>query len=285
MIHYKLNDGNKIPAIGLGVYMQTSEEAENSVTIALNNGYRLVDTANLYENESAVGRAINNSKVERKKIFVTSKIWPDKYQYEDAIEAVEDTIERMNLAYIDLMLLHQPYKEYLEAWKALEYLSKEGKIRSIGLSNFEGKELDDILNNSEIKPAVIQSECHIYYQQKELKEKIKKYGTVLESWFPLGHGDKKMLTEPLLLELSQKYKKSTAQILLRWQIQSGNVVIPGGRSESHIKDNINIFDFKIDNEDMKRLATLDCGKSYNDFPDPLLKASYLSRHPNPENDL
>ena len=285
MIHYKLNDGNKIPAIGLGVYMQDSEQTEKSVGIALENGYRLVDTANLYENECAVGRAINNSKVERKKIFVTSKLWPDKYKYEDAIEAVEDTLERMNLAYIDLFLLHQPFKEYMEAWRALEYLTGEGKIKSIGLSNFYGEELDDVLENSVIKPAVIQSECQIYYQQKELKEKIKKYGIVLESWFPLGHGDKKMLTEPLLLELSQKYKKSTTQILLRWQIQMGNVVIPGGKSEDHIKANIDIFNFKIEKEDMDRLATLDCGKSYNDFPEPILKAAFLAKHPNPENDI
>ena len=285
MIYYKLNDGNKIPAIGLGVYLQSSEQTEKSVGIALDNGYRLVDTANLYENECAVGRAINNSKVERKKVFVTSKLWPDRYKYEDAIEAVEDTLERMGLAYIDMFLLHQPYKEYMEAWRALEYLVGEGKVKSIGLSNFYGEELDDVLENSVIKPAVLQCECQIYYQQKELKEKIKKYGIVLESWFPLGHGDRTMLTEPLLLELSQKYKKSTTQILLRWQIQSGNVVIPGGKSEEHIKSNIDIFDFKKEKEDMDRLAALDCGKSYNDFPEPILKAAFLAKHPNPENDV
>ncbi len=285
MIHYKLNDGNKIPAIGLGVYTQSSEQAEESVRMALKNGCRLIDTANLYENECAVGRAIANSSVPRKKIFVTSKLWPDRYQYDDAIEAVEDTIERMNLAYIDMFLLHQPYKEYMEAWKALEYLVGEGKVKSIGLSNFYGEELDNILENAVVKPAIIQNECHIYYQQKELKEKIKKYGILLESWFPLGHGDKKMLTEPLLLELSQKYKKSTTQILLRWQIQSGNIVIPGGRNEEHIKQNLDVFDFKIEKEDMERLALLDCGKSYNDFPEPILKAAFLVRHPNPENDV
>ena len=251
MEKFKLNNGVEMPSIGIGTYLLSPDEAEASVTEALKVGYRLIDTANAYQNERAVGRAIKSSKIPREEIFVETKLWPSVYTDEDAIDK---TLKRLDLDYIDLLLLHQPAGDYITGYKMMEKALKEGKVKSIGISNFYGERLDNLLNNIEIKPSVMQVETHPYYPQEEMKEKLKEYGTKLQAWFPLGgRGNDSVLIK----ELAKKYEKSPAQIILRWHNQKGVIVIPGSKNPDHIKDNLNIFDFEISEEDMKKIDELD----------------------------
>ncbi|MBR2708073.1 MAG: aldo/keto reductase [Bacilli bacterium] len=255
MEKFKLNNGVEMPSIGIGTYLLSPDEAEASVTEALKVGYRLIDTANAYQNERAVGRAIKSSKIPREEIFVETKLWPSVYTDEDAIDK---TLKRLDLDYIDLLLLHQPAGDYITGYKMMEKALKEGKVKSIGISNFYGERLDNLLNNIEIKPSVMQVETHPYYPQEEMKEKLKEYGTKLQAWFPLGgRGNDSVLTEEIIKELAKKYEKSPAQIILRWHNQKGVIVIPGSKNPDHIKDNLNIFDFEISEEDMKKIDELD----------------------------
>ena len=254
MEKFKLNNGVEMPSIGIGTYLLSPDEAEASVTEALKVGYRLIDTANAYQNERAVGRAIKASKIPREEIFVETKLWPSVYTDP---EAIDKTLKRLDLDYIDLLLLHQPAGDYITGYKMMEKALKEGKVKSIGISNFYGERLDNLLNNIEIKPAVMQVETHPYYPQEEMKEKIKEYGTKLQAWFPLGgRGNDSVLTEKIIKELAKKYEKSPAQIILRWHNQKGVIVIPGSKNPDHIKDNLNIFDFELSEEDMKKIDEL-----------------------------
>ena len=253
-----LNNGVKMPMAGIGTFLLTPDEAEASVLSALACGYRLIDTANAYVNEKAVGRAMKKSGIPREDIFLETKLWPAFYEQADA---VDKTLQRLGTDYIDLLLIHQPAGNYIAGYQLMEKACKEGKVKAIGLSNFTPEQIWEILDICEVKPAVLQTEVHPYSQEKELKAFLSDEGIVIPAWYPLGHGDKALIQEPLFAQLGKKYGKSSAQIILRWHIQSGNVVIPGSKNPEHIKSNLDLFDFALTDEDMAAIAALDLGRS------------------------
>ena len=259
MEYATLNNGLKMPMAGIGTFLLSPDEAEASVLAALGDGYRLVDTANAYVNEKAVGRAMKKSGLKREEIFLETKLWPSFYEDEDA---VDKTLERLGTDYIDLLLIHQPAGNYVAGYRQMEKAYKEGKVRAIGLSNFNQGQIEEILGLCEVKPAVLQTEVHPYFQERELKEFLSKEGMVIQAWYPLGHGDKALLEEPLFAELAQKYGKTNAQVILRWHIQAGNIVIPGSKNPAHIKDNFDLFDFSLTEEEMAKIAALDKNTRY-----------------------
>ncbi|MCO8193039.1 aldo/keto reductase [Anaerofustis sp. NSJ-163] len=259
MEYFKLNDQNKIPSLGLGTFLLSPQDAESAVISALNNGYNLIDTANAYHNERAVGRGIKKSGMKREEVFLESKLWPTVYTKETAID---EMLNRLDTDYVDLLLLHQPAGDYINGYKMMEKAVKEGKVKSIGISNFEGKPLEEILSICEIKPAVIQVEAHPYFPQNELKKILKDNDILIQAWYPLGHGDKKLINEKVFKDLADKYQKNPAQIILRWHVQSGNIVIPGSKNPAHIKDNINIFDFSLTDEEIDLIDNLNKNKRY-----------------------
>ena len=259
MEYVTLNNGIKMPMAGIGTFLLTPDEAEASVLNALACGYRLIDTANAYVNEQAVGRAMKKSGVSREEIFLETKLWPAFYEQSDA---VEKTLERLDTDYIDLLLIHQPAGNYIAGYKLMEKAYKEGKVKAIGLSNFSQSQIREILDICEVKPVVLQTEVHPYYQEKKLKDYLKKEGIVIQAWYPLGHGDKALLEEPLFQELGKKYGKSSAQIILRWHIQSGNIVIPGSKSPAHIQDNFDLFDFSLTAWEMAQISIMDKNVRY-----------------------
>ena len=254
-----LNNGVKMPMAGIGTFLLTPDEAEASVLSALQCGYRLIDTANAYVNEKAVGRAMKASGLPREEIFLETKLWPAFYEQEDA---VEKTLERLGTDYIDLLLIHQPAGNYIAGYKLMEKAYKAGKVRAIGLSNFTPAMIREILDVCEVKPAVLQTEVHPYSQEKELKKFLDQEGIVIQAWYPLGHGDKALIEEPLFTELGKKYGKSNVQIILRWHIQAGNIVIPGSKNPAHIKDNFDLFDFALTDEEMEKISAMDREKRY-----------------------
>lgn len=259
MEYVTLNNGIKMPMAGIGTFLLTPDEAEASVLNALACGYRLIDTANAYVNEKAVGRAMKKSGVSREEIFLETKLWPAFYEQSDA---VEKTLERLDTDYIDLLLIHQPAGNYIAGYKLMEKAYKEGKVKAIGLSNFSQSQIREILDICEVKPVVLQTEVHPYYQEKKLKDYLKKEGIVIQAWYPLGHGDKVLLEEPLFQELGKKYGKSSAQIILRWHIQAGNIVIPGSKSPAHIQDNFDLFDFSLTAWEMAQISIMDKNVRY-----------------------
>lgn len=259
MEYITLNNGVKMPMAGLGTFLLSPDEAQEAVYAALKEGYQLIDTANAYVNEKAVGRAMRQSKVPRENIFLETKIWPSFYEQEDA---VEKTLERLDTDYIDLLLIHQPAGNYIAGYRLMEKAYKEGKVKAIGLSNFNEEQIKEILNICEIRPAVLQTEVHPYYQAKGLKKFLDEEQIVIQAWYPLGHGDKELLEEPLWKKLGEKYRKSPAQIILRWHIQSGNVVIPGSKNLGHIRDNFRLFDFKLTEKEMDEIVALERNKRY-----------------------
>ena len=263
-----LNNGLKMPMAGIGTFLLSPDEAEASVLAALGDGYRLVDTANAYVNEKAVGRAMKKSGLAREEIFLETKLWPSFYEDEDA---VDKTLERLGTDYIDLLLIHQPAGNYVAGYRQMEKAYKEGKVRAIGLSNFNQGQIEEILGLCEVKPAVLQTEVHPYFQERELKEFLSKEGMVIQAWYPLGHGDKALLEEPLFAELAQKYGKTNAQVILRWHIQAGNIVIPGSKNPAHIKDNFDLFDFSLTEEEMAKIAALDKNTRYYTSTPEMLK--------------
>ncbi len=263
-----LNNGVDMPMAGIGTFLLTPDEAEASVLYALKVGYRLIDTANAYLNEKAVGRAMKQSSVDREDIFLETKLWPTFYEQADA---VDKTLERLGTDYIDLLLIHQPAGNYTAGYRLMEKAYKEGKVRAIGLSNFNEEKIKEILDICEIKPAVLQTEIHPYDQEKELKEFLKQTGMAIQAWYPLGHGDENLLKEPVFMELGQKYRKEPAQIILRWHIQAGNIVIPGSKNPVHIQDNFELFDFTLTQQEMMRIAELDQHKRYYINTPELLK--------------
>lgn len=259
MDYTTLNNGVKMPMAGIGTFLLTPDEAEASVTSALQSGYRLIDTANAYVNEKAVGRAIKKSGVDRKEIFLETKLWPSFYEQADA---VEKTLERLDADYIDLLLIHQPAGNYIAGYRLMERAYKEGKVRAIGLSNFTAAQIQEILDVCEVRPAILQTEVHPYSQEQELKAFLAKENMVIQAWYPLGHGDKALIEEPVFSKLAAKYGKSNAQIILRWHIQAGNVVIPGSKNPDHIRTNFEVFDFSLSDEEMAEIATLNKDKRY-----------------------
>lgn len=254
-----LNNGLKMPMVGIGTFLLTPDEAETSVLSALACGYRLIDTANAYVNEKAVGRAMKKSGLKREEIFLETKLWPSFYEQEDA---VEKTLERLGTSYIDLLLIHQPAGNYIAGYRLMEKACKEGKVKAIGLSNFNEEQIQEILDICEVKPAVLQTEVHPYFQENELKAYLAKEGIIIQAWYPLGHGDAALLQEPVFTRLAKKYGKSNAQIILRWHVQTGNIVIPGSKNPAHIQDNFDLFGFALTAEEMAELAAMDKKKRY-----------------------
>ncbi|MDO5295502.1 MAG: aldo/keto reductase [bacterium] len=259
MEYLHLNNGLQCPAIGIGTYMLSPKDAENSVREALKMGYSLVDTANAYVNERACGRGIKASGVSRENVFLSTKLWPSEYENSNA---VAETLERLGTDYVDLLYIHQPAGNWLAGYRQLEKAYKDGQAKAIGISNFEGKYIEELEKQWEIAPQFIQVEAHPYFTQKELRQTLDKYGIKLMSWYPLGHGDKSLINEAVFAELGQKYGKTPAQIILRWHTQMGFAVIPGSRNAEHIKDNLNILDFTLTEEDMAKIAKLDKGVRY-----------------------
>ena len=268
MEYATLNNGIKMPMAGIGTFLLTPDEAEASVLSALQCGYRLIDTANAYVNEKAVGRAVRKSGIPRDEIFLETKLWPSFYEQEDA---VEKTLQRLGTDYIDLLLIHQPAGNYVAGYRLMEKAYKEGKVRAIGLSNFTPEQVQEVLDICEVKPAVLQTEVHPYSQEKKLKEFLDKEDIVIQAWYPLGHGDKALIQEPLFTEFGKKYGKSNAQIILRWHIQAGNIVIPGSKNPAHIKDNFNLFDFALTDDEMAKITALDKQKRYYTSTPEMLK--------------
>lgn len=258
-LYITLNNGVKMPMAGIGTFLLSPDEAEASVLSALKDGYTLIDTANAYMNEKAVGRAIKKSGLARENIFLETKIWPSFYEQEDV---VEKTLERLGTGYIDLLLIHQPAGNYVAGYRLMEKAYKEDKVRAIGLSNFTKEQVQEILNLCEVKPSVLQTEVHPYHQESELKEFLASEGIVIQAWYPLGHGDKTLLEEPLFAELAAKYGKSNAQIILRWHLQAGNVVIPGSKNPDHIRANFDLFDFSLTAEEMDKISAMNQNKRY-----------------------
>ena len=259
MENIKLNNGLTCPVIGIGTFMLAPADAQNSVREALKMGYRLIDTANAYVNERAVGRGMKESGVARDEIFLSTKLWPSEYENPNA---VNETLERLGVDYVDLLYIHQPAGNWLAGYRQLEKAYREGKARSIGISNFEGKYISELETKWEIVPQFIQVEAHPYFPQDELRITLDKYGIRLMSWYPLGHGDRSLIEEPVFEKLGKKYGKSSAQVILRWHTQMGFVVIPGSKNVDHIRDNLNILDFSLTDEEMNEISTLNRGKRY-----------------------
>lgn len=265
-----LNSGYEMPIIGLGTWTLSDDEAENSVYHALKSGMRLIDTARYYGNEVGVGRglkrAIDEGIVTREEVFITSKIYGGDYEKADGI--INDSLSDMDMDYIDLFLIHQPGTDDEGVYRAMEDAVKDGRLRSIGISNYYTKEaVDEVLSFATITPAVIQNENHIYYQNTELEEYVKQYGIVIESWYPFGgrgHTSENFNNE-VIMGLAKKYNKTSAQILLRWHLQAGFIVIPGSSNPDHIAENYDIFDFELTDEDMDRIRQLDQHERYENW--------------------
>ena len=262
-----LNNGLKMPQFGLGVFLvPDGKDTIDACLNALKLGYRHIDTAHAYQNERGVGEALKQSGLKREDIWITTKVWPTEYGEGKTLPAIDKMLERLQTDYIDLLLLHQQVGDYNGAWKDMEKAVKLGKVKSIGISNFH-ENLEDFLAHATIKPAAIQVECHPYFPQNELKKRMAEYGTILESWYPIGHGDPKLINEPIFTKLAQKYGKTNVQIILRWHIQEGNSVFPKTTNPDHMRENFDIFDFELSAEDMAEIAKLNNGKRY--FTDTL----------------
>ena len=253
-----MNNGVKIPQVGLGTYLLEPDDAQASVTYALDNGYTLIDTANVYVNERAVGRGMRASGKNREQIFLETKLWPSFFERETE---VDETLERLGVDYIDLMILHQPAGNIIAGYRQFEAAYKAGKLRAIGLSNFDVAQTQRIIDECEVVPTINQVECHPYFPQTELKELLKEHNIALQAWYPLGgRGNDSIMSESLVQGLAEKHGKSPAQVLLRWHIQQGHIVIPGSKTPSHIAQNIDLFDFALTDQEMAQITTLDRGK-------------------------
>lgn len=264
-----LNDGNKIPQMGLGVFMiRGNGKTEKTCLKALETGYRHIDTAHIYGNERGVGRAVKKCGLNREDIWITSKLWINEYGEERSAKAIDKMLSRLDTDYIDLLLLHRQAYDYVGAWKALEKALSAGKVKSIGLSNFEDNRLEEFLASVDVLPSVMQVECHPYFRQTELKHRLEPFGIVLESWYPLAHGDKALLSEHVFGELARKYGKSVVQIILRWHIEEGNVVFPKSTNPEHLAANLDIFDFELTSEEISRINALDKNKRIYNWKAP-----------------
>lgn len=265
MMTFTLSNGLSMPAVGIGTFMMSPAAAEQAVLDALACGYRMIDTAQAYMNERAVGRAMKKSGVAREDIFLSTKIWASQYLTEGT---VEKSLELLGMDYIDLMFIHQPAGDFMAGYRKLEKAYKEGKVKSIGISNFHDEKLEKLLAECEIKPHVIQMEAHPYYMDEKTIGMLKDCGCRVMAWYPLGHGDKALLGEPIFTKLAEKYGKSAAQVVLRWHVQAGNQVIPGSTNPEHIKANADIFDFELTDAEMEEIAKLNKNvRYYNATPE------------------
>ena len=275
MQNVELNDGNKIPAVGFGVFLiENNGPTYEAVKHALKSGYRHIDTAAAYFNESDVGKAVKDSGIAREEIFITSKLWLQDHGYEAAKKAVDVSLQNLGVEYMDLYLIHQPYGDVLGAWRALEEAKQAGKIKSIGVSNMSPKIYSELVPQFSILPAVNQVECNPNFQQKELRKLMDKDGVKLEAWYPLGHGNRELLTNPAIVEMAHKYGKNAGQIILRFEVQEGFIVLPKSTNAERIAGNINIFDFELTTDEMEKIRAMDTGKGSHN-PDAPGVAEYL----------
>lgn len=265
-----LNNGQMIPQLGLGVYKVNQDIAVQLVGTALDLGYRRIDTAALYDNEQEVGAAIRKSSVPREEIFVTTKIWNDRQGYHEAKEAVQEGLDRLNIGYVDMMLIHWPapkQNKFVETWRAFEELVEEGKLRGIGVANFNIHHLETLLESASIVPALNQVELNPTFQQAELRAFNAKHGIATEAWAPLGRA--KILDNPVLVELAEAHKKSAAQIVIRWHLQIGNLVIPKSSNPDRLAENLDVFNFSLSDKDMNAIAAMETGVRASLNPDDL----------------
>lgn len=259
----RLNSGYDMPIIGIGTYSLKDDVCVNSVSTAIQNGYRLIDTAYMYHNEKSVGEGIKKSGVPREDIFIITKLYPN--QFNDAEKSINEALEKLGVDYIDLMLLHHPGANDVKAYKAMEKAVREGKIRSIGLSNWYIKELESFIPQITVMPALVQNEIHPYYQENEVISYVQSKGIVVQAWYPLGGRgyQKELLNDKVLKEIAQNHNKSIAQVILRWDIQKGVAIIPGSGNPSHIKENIDIFDFELTEEEMQKIKALERNEKHD----------------------
>lgn len=256
-----LNNGVDIPALGFGVWqMEDLKECEDAVIKAIQTGYRMIDTAAIYQNETAVGTAVKNSGVDRDELFITSKVWVQDHGYEKAKSAFQRTLNRLQMDYLDMYLIHWPYGDFLGTWKALEELYKEGKIKAIGVCNFTVEKLEELKANSTVLPVINQIELHPVFQQKELQVYDRENDIITQPWSPLGNGNANLLSNEALKDIAGKYGKTVAQVILRWHLQEGFVVIPKSVTPSRIEENFNVFDFELTEGEMNVVRSLDTGK-------------------------
>lgn len=261
MEYITLNNGVKMPMLGYGVYQVTPEECERCVSDAISVGYRLIDTAQAYANEEGVGSAVAKSGIPREQFFLTTKVWVSNAGYEKARDSIDQSLKKLRTDYIDLLLIHQPFGDYCGTYRAMEEAYKAGKLRAIGVSNFYPDRFVDIAHFAEIKPAVNQVETHVFQQQKQVKEYMKKYGTQIESWGPFAEGKNGLFTNPVLQEVGEPHGKTVAQVALRFLIQSGVVVIPKSTHKERMAENLDVFDFSLTPEEMTKIEALDGGES------------------------
>ena len=265
MTSITLNDGNKIPVVGFGVFLIPADgPTYDTVLTALKAGYRHIDTAAAYFNEADVGRAVRDSGIPREEIFITSKLWLQDYGYEAAKKGLETSLEKLGMDYVDLYLLHQPYGDVAGAWKALEEAKAAGKIRSIGVSNMTPRIWKEFVPQFETVPAVNQVECHPFFQQRELRELLAGDDVKIEAYQPLGHGDASLLSHPAITRLAEKYGKNAGQVILRFEVQDGLIVLPKSTNPERIAGNLDIFDFALTEDEMDALRALDTGKGHHD---------------------
>lgn len=253
MEYITLANGYQLPMLGYGTLHIPPKQTKECVLKAFEAGYRLIDTAASYQNEKEIGEAIKESKLKREEIYLTTKVWVQDAGYENTLQAFHQSLENLGVDYLDLYLIHQPYGDYYGSWKAMEELYQQGKIKAIGLSNFQVAQIQEIMDQCEIAPMIMQVECHPYYPAEHVYDFCKKNHIQLQSWYPLGHGNSDMLEEAIFVELAKKYHKSTVQIILRWNLQMGFGLVPGSKSLDHIEANAQIFDFKLTDEGMKEI--------------------------------
>lgn len=262
VVKIRLNNGNEIPQLGIGTYLSDDETAYNAVLLALKTGFRHIDTAHAYQNERGIARAVKESGIPRSEIWITSKLWPTDYSSGNGAESIDKMLERLGTDYVDLVYLHQPVGDYMAGYRALENAVRQGKVRAIGLSNFDLNEsiFDEIISNAEIKPSIVQIELHPYAQRKSFRKKCAENNLAVEGWFPLGGsgtGNETLFDDATIKSLAEKYGKSPAQIILRWHVQEGFCTIPGMRNPAHIAENIAVYGFSLSGEDMEKMRSLD----------------------------
>lgn len=260
-----LNNGVQMPILGFGTLYLNGETGAQCIADAISLGYRLIDTATVYGNEEAVGAGIKKSGIDRKKLFITSKLWVDDSGYDKGKAAFQTSLDKLGLDYLDLYLIHRPRGDVKGSWKAMEDLHKEGKIKAIGISNFEDHQIDELLKYATIKPAVNQIETHAFFQQIKARKSLLDYGVQMEAWSPLAQGRNELFTNETLAAIGKKYNKNNAQVSLRWHYQRGIVAIPRSSQKAHMMENLNIFDFELSDSDMKAIAALDLNKTQ--FPE------------------
>lgn len=263
-----LNNNIEMPLLGYGTIGQSGEELENNISFALHNGYQLIDTANRYGNEVEVGKGLKLSNLKRDEYFLETKLGPTLYENNNAID---ETLKRLDVEYIDLMILHHPVNNYIYAYKMLEKAYKEGKLKAIGISNFPIDKIQEILDKCDIVPTVMQVECHPYYPAEKVKDFCEEHNIKLQSWYPLGHGNSDLIHDSVIEEIAKKHNKSSIQVILRWHTQMGFALVPGSSNKDHIKSNAEIFDFKLTDEDMNKIASINKHEPFYHVTDESLK--------------